>query len=272
MLRVVVPIKQVSILDEDFELETGSVAVDPDFVELALNDWDSFSVEAALQIREQAGDGEAEVIVVTVGGGDAEEALQACLAMGADRAIRIWDETAFADPDPLAVATALAPAVRDVHPDLVLCGVQSADAASGATGIALAGLLGVAHTAVARSIDCQPSERMVLVDRELEGGTVEQVAVPMPAVLTIQTGINEPRYATLRAIKQAATKPMERLTLEDIGLNASMVHQARGGRSVALSVPSKEGPHAEMIDGDPEAVARAILTIVQESLTNGAAS
>ena len=112
--------------------------VDDDYVDLELNDWDNFSLEAALEIRDGAGEGEVETVVVTVGPEEAEEALLACLAKGADRAIRIWDD-ALVDPDPLLVASVLAPVIERETPALVLCGVQSSDAASSATGIALAG-------------------------------------------------------------------------------------------------------------------------------------
>lgn len=266
MLRIVVPIKQVAVLDDEFELDSQTAVVDPDLVELELNEWDSYAVEAALQIRERAADDEAEVIVVTVGPDESEEALRSCLAMGADRAIRVWDEDAFADPEPLAVAAALSAVARQLQPDLVLCGVQSSDAASGATGIALAGALGLPHIAVARSIDFDTSRQLVAVDRELEAGLIQEVSLATPALLTVQTGINEPRYATLRAIKQAEAKPLERLGLGGVGLDASAIDQCRGARTVALTAASKDAARAEMIDGDTESVATAILQVIRDSL------
>jgi electron transfer flavoprotein beta subunit len=264
MLRVVVPIKQVAALDDDFELEDGAVSVDPEYLELDLNEWDNFSLEAALQIKDAA-DGEVEVVALTMGDEDAEEALLSCLAKGADRAIRVWDD-ALDDAEPLLVASVLAPAIERERPDLVLCGVQSSDAGSGATGIALAGRLELPHVAVVRALEFNPAERVVVVDRELEGGLVEQLSLPTPALLTIQTGANEPRYATLRAIKQAASKPLDRLSLGDLGLDQQAVASARGARTVALAPPAEEGTGATMLDGDVAAVADRILAIVDEAV------
>src|SRR5205823_3302366 len=144
---------------------------------------------------------------------EATEGLLTCLAKGASRGVRIWDDS-LAGADALAVARVLAEAVRREQPDLVLCGVQSSDAVNSATGIGLAGFLDLPHVAVVRAISSE--EGSLVVERELEGGLVEVVRVRLPALLTVQTGINEPRYANLRAIKQAREKPRDVL-LELIG-------------------------------------------------------
>jgi electron transfer flavoprotein beta subunit len=265
MVRLVVPIKQAAALDEDFEHADGSTEIDADFLELDLNEWDNFSVEAAIQIKEAAAEGEVEVVVVTVGDEDAEEALLACLAKGADRGVRIWDES-LTDLEPLTVATVLAATVRREEPGLVLCGVQSSDAASSATGIALAGLLELPHVAVARAIEFDASARTAVVDRELEGGLVEQVSVPTPALITVQTGANEPRYATLRAIKQAGAKQLDELGLEDIGLSAEEVEAGRGARTVGIAHPPRGEASAESLGEDAGAVADRIMEIVGEQV------
>jgi|SRR5947209_18434947 len=149
-MKIIVPVKQVAALDDEFELVDGGSGVDPDSVEWDLNEWDTFSLEAAMQIRESNGDG--EVVAISVGDDPAEDGLRGALARGADRAIRIWDD-ALADADALAVARALAAAVEPESPDLVLCGVQSSDAVNSATGIALAGYLGLPHVAVVKKIE-----------------------------------------------------------------------------------------------------------------------
>src|ERR671914_274440 len=182
-MKVVVPVKEVAVLDEEFELLEDRPGVDPDAIEWDLNEWDNFSVEEALQLREAAGEG--EVVVISVGGEEAEEGLRACLAKGADRAVRIWDG-ALEGADPLAVARVLAAAVERESPDLVL-----------------------PRVAVVNALDYDAGAGAATVERELEGGLVELLRVRLPALLTIQTGINEPRYATLRAIKQAKEKPLD---------------------------------------------------------------
>ena len=259
-MKIVVPVKAVATLDDEFELLDGGCAVDPDYLEWELNEWDAFSVEAALELREAAADG--EVVVVTVGDEAAEEALLSCLAKGADRGVRIWDD-ALIDADPLALARVLAAAVEREEPDLVLCGVQSSDAVNGATGIALAGLLDLAHVAVVKRIEYDGGSATASVERELEGGLVELLRVRMPALLTIQTGINQPRYATLRAIKQAREKPLAVEDLEGLGLSAAEVATAAGSRRRGLSTPDRSAG-AEMIAGSTAEIASAIAGLVRE--------
>jgi electron transfer flavoprotein beta subunit len=264
-VKVVVPVKQVATLDDDFELLDDGSGVDPDFLETELNEWDSFSLEAALQLREQAGNDDDEVIVLTVGDEESEEALLGCLAMGADRAVRIWsDECRGADP--LAVARVLAAAVQRESPDLVLCGVQSSDAVNGATGVALAGYLELPHVAVVKNLEYAAGESAATVKRELEGGLVEVLRVRTPALLTIQTGINEPRYANLRAIKQAREKPMAVSTPEELGLEAGAMAAAAGSRRRDLRPPER-GEGAEMLEGSPDQVAARIVEIVRDRLS-----
>jgi electron transfer flavoprotein beta subunit len=260
-VKLVVPVKQVAALDDEFELLGDGSGVDPDGLEWELNEWDTFSLEAALQLRDTAGGG--EVIAVTVGDEEAGEGLLSALAKGADRGIRIWDDS-LTDADAIAVARVLAAAVGRESPDLVLCGVQSSDAVNSATGIALAGFLELPHVAVVKGIELDGSE--LTVERELEGGLVELLRVATPALLTIQTGINEPRYATLRAIKQAREKPLEVQSLTDIGLGSEEVAAATASRRRRLAPPDR-GEGAEMLNGSTSDVAVRIAAIVKERVS-----
>ena len=259
-MKIVVPVKQVAALDDEFELLDDG-GVDPDFVEWELNEWDTFSLEAAQQIGEAAGD--AEIVVVSVGDEEAEEGLLACLAKGADRGVRVWDD-ALEGADALAVARVLAAAVEREEPDLVLCGVQSSDAVNGATGVALAAHLDLPHVAVVKGLEM--GDGSVTVERELEGGLVEVLRVKLPALLTIQTGINEPRYATLRAIKQARDKPLDVIGLADLGLDDDAVAAAAGARVRRLGHHEK-GEGAEMLSGSPDEIAARIAEIVRERVS-----
>jgi electron transfer flavoprotein beta subunit len=258
-MKVVVPVKQVAVVDEDFELADDGSAVDPDFLEWSLNEWDEFSVEAALQLAGEDG----EVVVVTVGDEEATEGLLTCLAKGAARGIRVWEDS-LAGADALAVARVLAAVVSRESPDLVLCGVQSSDAVNSATGIGLAGLLDMPHVAVARAISSDGGS--LTVERELEGGLVEVLRIGLPALLTVQTGINEPRYANLRAIKQAREKPLEVLDLAGAGLSADDVASASGAHLRKLAVPDA-GEGAEMLTGSAAEVATRIREIVEDRLS-----
>jgi electron transfer flavoprotein beta subunit len=259
----IVCVKQVAALDDEFEMLDDGTGVDPDFVERDLNEWDRFAVEAALQLRDATGEG--EVVVVTVGDDEADEALLACLAMGADRAIRVWDD-ALETADALGVARVLAATLQSQPAELVLCGVQSSDAVNGATGVALAAYLGVPRVAVVRHLEYDPATRQVTVERELEGGLVEQLRVACPALLTVQTGINEPRYATLRAVKQAREKPLEVLDLDAVALGEAAVAEAVGSRTRALAHPEKMAG-AEMLNGSPAELAARIAEIVREKVS-----
>jgi electron transfer flavoprotein beta subunit len=263
-MRIVVAVKQVASLDEEFELPREGSAVDPEFLEWELNEWDTFSIEAALEIREQTGGDTDEVVVVTVGDEQAEDGLFSGLAMGADRAVRAWDE-ALEGADLLSVAHVLAAIVQREAPDLVLCGVQSSDAVNGATGIALAGYLDLPHVAVVKGLDYDPAAGTATVERELEGGLIEVLRVRTPALLTIQTGINEPRYATLRAIKQARQKPLDVIGLDELGLDPAAVASAAGSRLLKLATPNR-GLGAQMLDGTPAELAARIAQIVEERL------
>jgi electron transfer flavoprotein beta subunit len=254
-VRIVVCVKQIATLGDEVEFTDDERDVDPDYLDFALNEWDSFATEEALQIRDRHGEG--DVVLVTFGDEDAEEALRRGLAMGADRAVRIAYE-GDRSLDPITIARSLAPVVRLQEPDLVFCGVQSSDAVQAATGVALAELLGMPRVAVVTKVDLDAGARVARVNRELEGGLVDLVEVDTPAVLTIQTGINEPRYATLRAIKQAEQKEIDVVEPEDVGEPAYRVRR--------MFMPPK-GEGAEMLNGSPEAVAQRIKEIVGERLT-----
>ena len=249
-MRIFVCVKQVLQLGDEVEFTADGLDIDPDYLDTALNEWDSFATEEALQLKERLG---GEVVIVTCGDRDAEAALRRCLAMGADRAIRVE----AAGRDPLAVARALAEVVRGESPDLVLCGVQSSDSVQAATGTALAELLDLPRVAVVVKLEYDEGAATAVVDRELEGGLLDRVEVDVPAVLTIQTGINQPRYANLRAIKLAEQVEVQ-------------VVQAAGGGEPAyrlrrMFVPPK-GEGAEMLGRDAAEVARRIAEIVKERL------
>jgi electron transfer flavoprotein beta subunit len=260
-MKILVAVKQVAALDEDFEFRADELDVDEDFLLYDLNEWDDFSLEEAMSIKERS-DIEVEVVVVSVGPDRVDESLRKCLAKGADRAIRVWDDS-MEGSDSITVGRILAAVAKKESPDMVFAGVQSSDAANGSTGISTAAYLGWPHAAVVAGLDYAPGASKAVVKRELEGGTLQEVEVACPSVLTIQLGINKPRYASLRGIKQAAAKPIEELSLGDLGLSDADV-----GADVALSrvrrmyVPPKG--RAAMIEGTPAEQAARIIEIIKE--------
>lgn len=254
-MKIAVCVKQVGTLGDEVEFTDDERDVDPDFLELEVNEWDTYATEEALVLREAVGDG--EVVLFTVGREESDKALRRCLAMGADRAVRLELEEDGV-PDPLTVARALAQAIGEERPDLVLAGVQSKDAVQGATGTMLGELLGLPVVAVVTRIDHEAGAGQAVAHRELEGGLIDVVEVDLPAVLTIQTGINEPRYATLRAIKQAKDK--------EIAVRPARSSGAPCYRVRRMFVPPK-GEGAEMLGDDPGEVARRIAELVKGRLS-----
>jgi len=260
-MKILVPVKQVAALDEDFQIRDDGRDVDADFLIRDLNEWDDFSLEEAVKIKEAA-TVPVEVVVVCVGPEAADESLRKCLAKGADRAVRVWD-AAIEGSDPIAIARVLAAVAKREAPDMVFAGVQSSDHAFASTGIATAALLGWPHAAVVSYLGYTPDAKTTVFRRELEGGLFHEVEIQCPAVLTIQLGINTPRYASLRSIKQAAAKPIDVLPLADLGLTAADVGEAGSASRVRrMYIPDKG--RAQLIEGDAAQQARRLADIIRE--------
>lgn len=221
-MKVLVTVKEVATVGDTFEIEDDAI---PDrYLEYGLNEWDDYAVEEAVQLAE-AGD-DVEVVAATIGPERAEETIRKALAKGVDRAVRVWDDRLAEQGllDVPAKAELLAAVVESETPDVVFSGVQADDDAFGATGVALAARTGYEWAAVVNTFELDGDE--ATVHRELEGGLEEIVEVDLPAVFTIQTGINDPRYASLRGIRQAQQKEIAHRTLADLGLDAADVEGA----------------------------------------------
>jgi electron transfer flavoprotein beta subunit len=260
-MKILVAVKQVATLDEDFELRADGKDVESEFLLRDLNEWDDYSLEEAMRIKEAA-TSPVEVVVVCIGPADADEVLRKCLAKGADRAIRGWDD-AVEGSDPFAIAQLIAAVARRESPDLLFAGVQSSDHAFAATGIATAALLDWPHAAVVTQLSYSPGAGSAVFRRELEGGLLHEMEIDCPAVLTIQLGINTPRYASLRSIKQAAAKPIEVLSLAQLAVPAGAVGEGGSlSRVRRMYVPEKG--RAQMIEGSIEEQAARLAQIIQE--------
>lgn len=260
-MKILVAVKQVAALDEDFEIREDGRDAQADFLIRDLNEWDDFSLEEAVKIKEAASEA-VEVIAVSIGPEEADESLRKCLAKGADRALRVW-EAAIEGSDPIAIARVLAAVARREAPDMLFAGVQSSDHAFASTGIATAAFLDWPHAAVVSSLELAPGAKSAVLRRELEGGLLQELEIQCPAVLTIQLGINTPRYASLRSIKQAAAKPIELWSLADVGLRAGDVGEAGSASRVRrMFVPDKG--RAQLIEGDAAEQARRLAEIIRE--------
>jgi electron transfer flavoprotein beta subunit len=260
-MKILVAVKQTAALEEDFEIRDDGMDVDEDFMMYDLNEWDDFSLEEAMKIKESS-DTEVEVVVVSVGPDRVDESLRKCLAKGADRAVRVWDDAAEGS-DAIVVGRILTEVIKKEAPDMVFAGVQSSDQAYASTGISVASYLNWPHAAVVADLQYKPGDNKAVIRRELEGGMLQEVEINCPAVLTIQLGINKPRYASLRGIKQAATKPIEEVSLADIGLSANDVGAAQSmSRVRRMYIPEKG--RATMIEGTISEQAAKIIQIINE--------
>ncbi|MGQ0535122.1 MAG: electron transfer flavoprotein subunit beta/FixA family protein, partial [Methanobacteriota archaeon] len=214
-MNILVCMKQVPDTDKDIRVAGDGRDIERRGVDLTANEFDTFALEEAIRIKEKQG---GEVTLVTVGEDKADEVLRAGLAKGAAKAIRVSDPAA-AGSDPLATAKILAAVAKKGRYDLVLCGQQAEDDGAAVVGPALAALLGMPHASTCLKVASLANGR-AKVHREMEGGSEQVVDLSLPAVLTIQTGINEPRLASLMAILQAKNKPLTVMKLADLGLDA----------------------------------------------------
>src|SRR5213080_4139324 len=208
-MKIVVAIKQVPLRDS--YLRPAGARIEESDLTFEINEPDAYALEEGLQLKEKHG---GEVVVVCLGPARAAQTIREALAKGADRAIHI-EETNAAALDMLGVAHLLARALADEKPDLILTGLQSDDLGAGQTGVVLAELLGMPHSTIIMHVEVEGSA--LRVKRELEDGWFQHIAMPLPAVLTIQSGSNKLRYATLMGIKKAKAKELKRLTTAELG-------------------------------------------------------
>lgn len=245
MLQVVC-IKQVPDTETRIRVAGDGRTLDPAGVTWIINPYDEFAIEAALQLKDALGAG--EIVVVSLGGAGVQTAIRSALAMGADRAIHLRCDSA--SPDPLAVARALAAAIRDLNPGLVWLGKQAVDDDAAQVGPMLAELLGL--PCATRIVKFELDGQSARVEREIEGG-LESVEVPLPAVLTADKGLNQPRFASLKGIMAAKKKSIEERPAE-LGTPALEV--------VALELPPPRA--AGRIVGEGAAAVPELVRVLRE--------
>ncbi len=248
-MKIAVCIKQVVTREWQVRIDDAKTWVRDQDASWELNEPDAYALEESLRLREQHG---GEVVVVSAGPARVSQVLREALARGADRAIHVQGDH-FATADAFAAADALAAALKDEKPDLVLTGLQSDDQGFAQVGVVLAEKLGAAHSTIIMEVKVDgPSLR---VKRELEGGWFQWIAMPLPAVLTIQSGINQLRYATLKGIMGAKKKE----------IRAVPAPPAPAPRQKILSVyvPQKS-KQTRLIGGSPAEAAKALVKALRE--------
>jgi electron transfer flavoprotein beta subunit len=254
-LKILVCMKQVPQKDAPLKLNERATWVRED-VGYEVNEPDAYALEEALRQKEKNG---GEVVAITAGPARAQQVLREALAKGADRAIHLEDER-FTTLDAFNTARALAEAIEDESFDLLFTGLQSDDFGYAQTGVLLAELLGWPHATIIMQIEAG-ADGGIRVKRELENGFFQFVEMPLPAVLTIQSGINKLRYATLIGIKQARNKPLRKVGFDEVS-GALKPNQLTIER---LYIPQKT-KHTEVLQGSPQDVAKKLVAKLRDDM------
>ncbi len=254
--------KQVPQKDAPLKLNEQATWVRED-VGYEVNEPDAYALEEALRQREKNG---GEVVVITAGPARAQQVLREALAKGADRAIHLEDER-FVTLDAFNIARAFAAAIKDESFDLIFTGLQSDDFGYAQTGVLLAELLGWAHATIIMQIEAgvnggaEGRPGGIRVKRELESGYFQYVEMPLPSVLTIQSGINKLRYATLIGIKQAKNKPLRKVSFEEV--SAALKPNQLTIERLYIPVKTKQ---TEVIQGSPQEVAKKLVAKLRDEV------
>ncbi len=243
-MNIIVLAKHAPDPESEINVASDGKSVDTRGFVYDINDWDRYAVEEAIRIKENSG---GEVIVVGVGS-NCDDTLRKCLAMGADRAIKIPIDTGL---DAYQTAEVIKEAIKDEKFDLIFAGLMSQDLNNAQVGVLLAAMLDLPFATAVTSIKIEDGK--VKITRELEGGYQEEAELPTPCVLTIQSGINEPRYVSIMGIKRAKSKEMKEVSISPTTSTLEVEKM--------YLPPVKK---AEMIEGDPSQIAEKIIEILKD--------
>lgn len=257
-MDVIVCVKHVpETAEAELKIDASGKAVEKTGLVYDINEWDDYALEEAVRIREKQG---GLVTAITIGPADSDSTLRKCLARGADKAIRLADPK-FEGSDGYAIAKILHSVIKTMQYDLVLTGMQAGDDGSAMVGPILAQLLGIPHATMVKKLELGTGTAKA--NRELEGGLEEQVEVKLPALFSVQTGINEPRYVSIMGIRKAMQKEIKIMSLADTGLSENDVGLAGSWLKIEkLYVPPVE-KQAEFLKGTPDEMAAKIAVILK---------
>jgi electron transfer flavoprotein beta subunit len=246
-MKIIVAIKQVPERDAQVRIDASGQWIEESDLQYAMNESDAYALEEALQLKEKHG---GEVVVVSAGPERVGTTIREALAKGADRAIHVSADD-LGQRDALGTARLIAEAIRPESPDLVLTGLQSDDLGYGQTGVILAELLNLPHASLILHVE--KTDGGLKVKRELESGWFQEIELPLPAALAIQSGGNKLRYATLMGIKKAKTKEMRVITASDLGQSAAAVVELE-----SITLPQKQ-KSTQIIEGNADTAAAALV-------------
>ena len=250
-MKILSCLREVPGRETRFRVNQAGNWIEESDVTVEINECDEYALEEALRIKEAHG---GEVTVLSLGTENGAKSIRKALAMGADRALHILDPTRRAS-SPHAVAGSLAAAISEEEFDLILAGTQSDDMSYAQTGVILAELLGLPHATIVMEIQANPEAGTVKALREMESGRFQWLELPLPALLTIQAGSSQVRYASLKGIMQAKKKEIRRIGIDDLKMDWDTVPSAQ---LLRLYVPESTS-HAEILEGDATTVAATLL-------------
>ncbi len=255
-MEIIVLIKQVPATESLIEIAADGKGIKTDTIKWVMNPYDELAVEEAIRIKETDG---GAVTILSAGPDKAKEAIRSGLAMGADKGILINDP-ALAECDGIGIARALAAAIKPMTYDLIIAGQRAVDDDNAIVGQAVAEFLGI--PAITLAISREIADGKIRCRRAIEGG-VMTLEAPLPALITTQRGLNEPRYASLPGIMKAKKKPIDTRTLADLGLSAEALGAAKTKIRKLMPPPARSA--GRMIEGDtPAAKARALVKALAE--------
>lgn len=257
-MDIIVCVKHVpETAEADMKIAPTGKSIEKTGLVFDINEWDDYALEEAVRLKEEFG---GTVTAITVGPDDSDSSLRKCLARGADTAIRVTDSK-IEGSDSYATAKILQKAVKDVPFNLILTGALADDDGYTSTGPMLAELLQIPHATMVKKVELNGDAAKV--NRELEGGLEEVLEIKLPAVLAIQTGINEPRYVSIMGIRKAMQKEIKVLSLADIGIDENEVGELGSWLRVdRMYVPPAE-KQANFLTGTPDEVAAKIAEVLR---------
>jgi electron transfer flavoprotein beta subunit len=246
-MKIIVCIKQVPERDAQVRISSSGKWIEESDIQFAMNESDAYALEEALQLKEKHG---GEVVVLSAGPERAGTTIREALAKGADRAIQVESDS-LNQLDALGVAQLLSAAAKQENPDLVLTGLQSDDLGYGQTGVIMAELMGLPHSSLILNVE--KTDSGITVKRELEEGWFQNIELPLPAVLMIQSGGTKLRYATLMGIKKAKTKELRKISAADLGQSSTPAAALE-----KIAQPQKQ-KSTQIIPGSPKEAAATLV-------------
>ncbi|NHZ86521.1 MAG: electron transfer flavoprotein subunit beta [Planctomycetia bacterium] len=256
-MKIGVLVKQVAGSESPLRIDSNEKWVEEGSIDFATNESDSYALEEALQILERSGDN-GEVVVISMGPTDrTPKVIREALAKGGNRAVHIQEEAPY-ETDPFIVASIFAEVLKDESFDLILSGLQSDDLGSGQTGVILGELLGMSTATLVMGVELQDGK--LRAKRELESGWFQWVTMPFPACITIQSGLNQPRYPSLKGIMGAKKKEIKSIAKSDIKVSAPSM---QGFSKMYLHKAEKR---TEMIEGSTDQIVEKMVDIFKKEI------